>query len=176
MVDSHASADELVAALNAYDVHFVSGGSIPASREYTPSRLLTELAQSEDARIRLAVIAILLRRPEFAMSLPSALQNLPPALQQVLKLYYTAAMLLQDEYRIKLERLLGAQPALPDFFSAELGVTRDGEVHDRLRQLGNQHARLSGLTINWTGTYEHAAKRLISRLEHEATWANAVAL
>jgi hypothetical protein len=92
--------------------------------------------------------------------------------RQSLKLYYTAGVLLQRLYHRSLEHLLGAQPLLPDLFGSELAVSLTDEPQKDLQRLGERHILLTGLNINWAGTYEHAAQRLIKRLEHEALWAH----
>ncbi len=171
MVAPQLTTDELVGALDSLDVHFLTGGeSSRSARNITPADLLAQLAAQPDARIRLAIIALLLRRPEFALALPSAVEQVKGETQQLLKLYYTAGVLLQRLYHHSLEHLLGAQPLLPNLFGSDLGVSLVSEPHEDLQRLGEQHALLTGLNINWAGTYEYAAQRLIKRLEHEVLW------
>ncbi len=166
------TADELVGALDALGVRFLTGGEpSPRAHGLTPADLLAQLAAQPDARLRLATIPLLLRRPEFAVAAPAAAEQITGQARWTLKLYYTAAVLLQRRYRHPFNRLLGAQPPLPDLFGSELGVSLASDPQECLRQLGERHATLTGLSINWAGTYDHAAQRLIKRLEHEAIWA-----
>ncbi len=166
------SADELVAELNALGLHFVTGGeAITPARSLQPAELFAALAQQSDARLRLAIVALLLYRPELAPAVPDALTWLREPAQMTLKLFYTAAVLLQQAYADRLRRLLGQYDSLPDFFSEELGVPVTDSPLARLRRLAECHRALSGLAANWLGTYEHAAERLFKRMEREAQWA-----
>ena len=166
------TANELVGALDALDVHFLTGGEVsPRVHSLTPADLLAQLAAQSDARLRLAIIPLLLRRPELALAAQTAAEQLTGQPRWTLKLYYTAAVLLQRRHQNLLARLLGPQPQLVDLFGAELGISLAGDPQDSLRRLGERHTALTGLSINWAGAYDHAARRLIKRLEHEAAWA-----
>lgn len=166
------SADELIVELDALGLHFVTGGAVaePAP-SLSRAELLAALAQQTDARLRMALIALLLYRPEFAMAVPDALTRLNESDQITLKLFYTAAVLLQRMHAARLRRLLGRWEPLPDLFSRELEISSAGSPRTQIEQLGERHRTLSGRAVNWVGTYEHAAERLITRLEREIEWA-----
>jgi hypothetical protein len=132
---------------------------------------LAGLAEQSDARLRLAIVALLLRRPDLADAIPEVVTHLTEPAGTSLKLYYTAAMLLQQKHADELGRLLEVRQRLPDLFSIQLGVPAGGSVEARLQTLAERHRAWSGLTVNWIGTYEHAAERLIRRLTLEAQWA-----
>ena len=171
MVAPQLTANELVGALDALDVHFLTGGESSRSAcSLAPEDLFAQLAAQPDARIRLAIIPLLLRHPDFAMALPAAIEQVTGETRQLLKLYYTAGVLLQRYFRHSLEHLLGVQLLLPNLFGSDLGVSLVSEPREDLQRLGEQHALLTGLNINWAGTYEYAAQRLIKRLEHEVLW------
>ena len=129
-----------------------------------------------DARVRLALIGLLLYRPDFALAVPLATSSLCAtdacrgADLLTLKLYYTAAMLLQKKYDPQLSQLLGEREQLPDLFSKELALSPTGSFDTRLKELGEQHKALVETGINWAGTYHHGAKRLIKRLQCEVKW------
>ncbi|MGC9335259.1 MAG: hypothetical protein ACP5JJ_13985 [Anaerolineae bacterium] len=165
------SADELISALNALGVHFLSGGESPPEAVLPPARLLAALAEQEDARLRLAIVPLLLYRPGLACTVPETLSLLTEPAQTRFKLFYTAAVLLQEEYAAPLEKLAGQQVRLPDLFSRELGIPSGGQPDARLKHLGERHRAVSGVAANWIGTYHHGAERLIRRLELEAQWA-----
>jgi len=168
----HLSPDELVSTLDTLDVPFLAGGeqsAVPPS--LTPVELLTALAQAREARLRSAIIPMLLRHPEFAPHARAAATRLSGLPRVTLQCFYTAALLLQRKYVARLKRLLGAQPSLPDWFSADLGVSLSEDETTLLGELSERHAALTGLPINWAGTYEHAVERLIKRLENQARWA-----
>jgi hypothetical protein len=48
---------------------------------------------------------------------------------------------------------------------SELGVLPEKDPNQNLLQLAKRHQVLSEDTINWIGTYEHAAERLIKHME-----------
>ncbi|MGB0387880.1 MAG: hypothetical protein ACPGWR_23935 [Ardenticatenaceae bacterium] len=176
------SADELVGALDGLGLHILSGGIKP-SRVIPPAELVAGLVMQSDARVRLALIGLLLYRPDFALAVPLATSSLcvphgapsgPQACRGhnllTLKLYYTAAMLLQKKYDPQLSQLLGEREPLPDLFSEELAVSATGSFDARLKELGEQHKALVETGVNWVGTYHHGAKRLIKRLQCEVKW------
>ena len=168
----HLSPDELISALDTLDVPFLAGdeqSAVPPS--LTPVELLTALAQAREARLRSAIIPTLLRHPEFAPHARTAATRLSSLPRVTLQCFYTAALLLQRKYVARLKQLLGAQPSLPDWFSADLGISLSENETTLLSELSKRHAALTGLPINWAGTYEHAAERLIKRLENQARWA-----
>ncbi len=165
------SANELIGALNALGVPFLAGGEAVGASPLPPARLLAALAEQTDARLRLAIVPLLLCQPEFAHAVPAAVANLVEPARTNLKLFYTAAVLLQQEYAGQLHKLLGRREPLPDLFSKELQVPSSGSLESRLRRLGERHRDLSSLAANWVGTYRYAAERLIKRLKREAQWA-----
>lgn len=165
------SADRLVTELNRLGVHFVTGGGVERSTPSLPSAdLLAGLASQPEARLRLAVIPLLLAHPELATAVPEALARLPKREQLTLKLFYTAAVILQQCHAEQLRVFLGQYDPLPDRFATELGMPSAGNCLDRLKYLGEQHQALSGLAINWVGTYHHAADRLLRQLSLEVQW------
>lgn len=165
------SADRLVTELNRLGVHFVTGGEPePSGPPLSPVELLADLACQSEARLRLALIPLLLVHPELAMIMPEALTRLSEREQVTLKLFYTAAVILQQLYADQLRTLLGPYDALPDRFADELGIPVSGDGVTRLKRLAERHQATSGLVINWVGTYHHAAERLLKQLTLEAQW------
>ncbi len=167
------SDDELVGALDALDVPFLMGGvQNRASATLTPAALMQGLVQSPEARVRSALIPLLLRHPEFAAEARlAAAQPLSQPERDTLQTFYTAALLLQRKYRDRLEPLFGVQPPLPDLFSARLRVDISGDPDESLQRLAQRHAQLTGLELNWLATFEHAAERLIKYSEKRKRWA-----
>jgi hypothetical protein len=166
------SPDTLIAALNTRGLHFVTGGdAIYSTRRLSPTVILTGLAQQSDARLRMTIIAYLLYQPDLANAIPKALRRLGVTDQITLKLFYTAAVLLQQIHAERLQRVIPRWQLLPDLFSQELGLPQDISPQERLDRLSKLHRSLSGLAANWLGTYQYAAQRLITRLEKEGTWA-----
>jgi len=120
--------------------------------------------------MRLALIPLLLSRPDLADAVAEAVQLLPDFAAGQLRLYYTAATCLQEIYRPRLEGFLGICPQLPEMFSEELGVASITSPDLTLVKLGELHTELVGIKVNWVGTYHHGAKRLLKRLECEVAW------
>ncbi|MFN8490362.1 MAG: hypothetical protein U0350_22430 [Caldilineaceae bacterium] len=163
--------DQLVAELNALDVHFLTGGDGERiTSSVTPPELLIGLAQSLNARVRSAIIPLLLIHPAFACHVLQATEQLNEDSRNTLMLFYTATLLLQAKYQPKLKRLLGQYEPLPDLFSHHLCLARLGDIEQRIYQLGERHEMLTQCSANWVGVYEHATKRMIKRLESEAAW------
>src|SRR5690606_20692387 len=96
------------------------GSGVPCRME--PDRLLAALAASPEARLRLAIIPLMLARPEFSKHVVAALQQLSPESAITLQCYYTAAYWLQRKYWTKLTALLNQMSPLPDHFGVMLGV------------------------------------------------------
>jgi hypothetical protein len=166
-------ADRLVTELNRLGVHFLTGGEQGwAGSPLSPTELLASLAVQSEARLRLALIPLLLVHPELTAAVPEALTQLSKPAQITLKLFYTAALLLQQLHARQLRDLLGKYDSLPDRFAEELGVPITGDPITRLKHLGKQHQTLTGLRINWVGTYHHAAERLLKQLSLEVQWSS----
>ncbi len=128
LASSHREADtltelQIIAQLTTLGVHFLQGGDYASVQpEIDPAKLLATLALSHQARLRLALIPLLLQHPEFAIYARTVAEQLPQPAQVLLKCYYTAAQLLQQKYRLRLEAIFGQATPLPDLFVAELGL------------------------------------------------------
>ena len=145
----------LISSLNSYGVHFLVGGNgEEVSAPLHPRELLAGLSMQADARMRLALILPNDQRPTF-------------------KLYYTAACFLQAKYHEQLEELLGHVQTIPNFFSEQLNLALDDSVEENLQKLALRHTKITDLDVNWYGTYQHAAKRVITRLRSERKWSKA---
>jgi hypothetical protein len=160
------SEDQLVSELWAQDVRFLMGRQLSETPLLTPANLIAALAQSVNARVRLSLIPLFLRHPEFSAETEKADGSLSPQSgQNVLRFYYTAAVFLQIKYQERLHTIFGEQNQLPDLFSSKLGVLPQKDPNQNLLQLAKRHQILSEHTINWLGTYEHAAERLMKHME-----------
>ncbi len=85
--------------------------------------------------------------------------------------YATAAALLKQEHRSHLYSVGCGEERIDDVFSSDLDLESTGSVEDRLAALAQRQASITGRDLNWRATYEHAAERLMTRLEREAEWA-----
>ena len=155
------TGDQLTNALRALDVNFIMGGKIEGeSLHKQPARLVTALAESNEARLRLSLIPLFLDHPQFARYVRSVARKLTPQARLTLQCYYSAAVWLAQIYQVR-------NRSLPDYFSEELNlhISTDPEVN--LRELAKRHQALSGRKVNWLGTYQHAAKVWQKGLEYK---------
>jgi hypothetical protein len=166
--------EELVAELELLGVRYLSRqSSYQASRVRPPETLLADLVRQPSARVRAAVIAVLLAHPEYADAVPKALQHLRAAERLTLETFYAAAVLLQQEHADRLRAFLGTRwRPLPDPREAtpQLNLPDDGTPSERLAWLGREHQRWSGTMVNWAGSYEQVARRLMRRWDMERRW------
>jgi len=164
--------EKLVAELELLGVRYLSRQTTyQAHARRDPATLLADLIRQPSARVRGAMIAVLLAHPVFAEVIPSALERLEVAEQLTLKLFYMAAVLIQQKHAERFRRFVASNWRwLPDLFSGELGLPFTGPPDDRLAALGHAHARLTNTVLNWRGTYESVAEHLLRRWELERRW------
>jgi hypothetical protein len=156
--------EEIVAELQRLGVRYLSRGTSTAyNQTHPPEKLIAELTRQPSSRVRSALISLFLARPEYAAHVPGALTQINDVEGIRLRFFHTAAVFLQQKYRVNLDMFL------PDLFSEEIGVSGES-MDNKLRDLGRKHQQVSGLHINWQGTYENAAKHLFRQWELEKTW------
>ena len=170
-LSSHDWEEErLVAELEQLGIRYLSRcTTAQARRVRPPEALLADLVRQPSARVRNAVIAVLLIRPDYAEAMPRALARLQSQEQQTLRLFYTAAALLQQEYRAQLLPLVDGRQ-LPNRFEAELDLSPGASARERLAALGRRHRQESRNVVNWVGTYENVVRCLLRSWEVEARW------
>ena len=162
------SGAQLATALNALDVEFVlSNGGKTSPLKRKPLQLIASLAESDEVRLRLALIPLFLRHPEYSKYVRAAAKMASPTARLTLECYYTAAVWLQQKYAERLVNLIEKKVSLPDFFSKELLVSSKKNPDENLQALARRHQELSRKHINWLGTYKHGAKRFIVHLEKQ---------
>ena len=166
--------EQIVVELERLGVRYLSRQApIAAPGKFAPVELLAELIRQPSSRVRAALIALLLAHPEYALHVPAALKRLVPPEAESFKVFYTAAVLLQEQYaaplRVYLNRSEQRWKQLPDLFSGELHVT-GSTAPERLKSLGQIHAQRTGIRLNWTGSFENAARHLLRRWDLEGQW------
>jgi hypothetical protein len=160
------TGEQLANALHSLGVNFIMGGVSDTDLLYKdPARLISALAESNEARLRLSLIPLFLDRPEFSIYIHEAIKTSNKSAQLTIKCYYSAAVWFQKIYHSKIELFLGKKPPLPDYFSDELKVLITENPETNLRELAVRHKFLSGEKVNWLGTYHHAAQIWIKGLE-----------
>ena len=162
----------LVAELESLGVRYLSRQTAYLAEHVRPvDVLIAGLVRQPAARVRNAVIALLLARPEYAGWVPDALARLQPGEQTQLRILYTAAVVLQEEHAKILRSFLGiAWRRLPDLFAQELGVSTSQSPEETLRRLGRLQQQETGAVVNWCGTYEDVAQRLLRQWKLELQW------
>ena len=167
-----AEEEALVAELELLGISYLSRQTDRrATQARPPAQLLADLVRQPSARVRQAVISVLLAHPEYAAAIPDALRQLSDEEGLTLRLFFTAAVLLQQKYADKLRAIAGVEQAsLPDLFSREFDVPADATLPRRLSALGNTHQRVTNVAANWTGTYDNVARKLLRRWEVERRW------
>lgn len=163
------SSAQLIDALDTLGIPFLRGGS-GVTTPIEPAELVAALARSPEARLRLALIPLLLAHPEFSWSVVAALAQAAPDAAITLRCYYTAAYWLQQKYWRRLTAALGVTPRLPDLFRAELGMSTYADPDVALDALAARQQVLSGRVLNWFGTYEHAVQSWLHQLEQRILW------
>jgi len=162
----------LVAELDLLGIRYLSRqSSYQANQVRSPEILLADLVQQPHARVRAAVIAVLLSHPEYAEVVPAALSRLSSRDRLTLQSLYTAAVLLQQEYADRLRPLVRERWRwLPDLLSKELGLPAEGSPRERLRLLDHELRHRTRAVVNWMGTYEQVAQKLIHAWKREIQW------
>lgn len=158
-----AEEERLVAELELLGIRYLSRQtSFEASGVRAPESLLIDLVQQPHARVRAAVIAVLLSHPDYAQAVPAALRQLSSRDRLTLQSLYTAAVLLQREHADRLRPVVGDRWRwLPDTLSEELGLLPVGSPRERLRSLDREMRRRTGASVNWMGTYEQVVEKLM---------------
>ena len=164
--------EKLVAELGLLGIRYLSRQSpYQAGKVRPPETLLADLVRRPSARVRAAVIAVLLAHPEYAEAVPAALEKLQSYERLILQGFYMAAVLLQQEHVHRLRPLLAARWRwLPDLFSTKWGLPADGTPRERLDALAREHRRRAQATVNWAGTYEQVARQLLRQWEVQTQW------
>lgn len=167
---SYKEEERLVAELELLGISYLSRHtSHRAERVRPPDVLLTDLVRQPSARVRAAVIAVLLAHPDYAEAVPAALERTEPPEHRTLQLFYTAAVLLQQEYAERLRPFVAGQ-RLSDRFTADLGLSDAASPRERLAALGRQHRQQTQAYVNWVGTYENVVRCLVRSWELEIQW------
>jgi hypothetical protein len=155
---STITGDQLANALYVLNVKFLFGGDAnDASLHRQPARLIAALAESDEARLRLALIPLFLQHPEFSIDVRETARQLPAPARLTLQCYYSAAVFLAQ--------IRQGPTSLPDYFSGDLQLKTTDDPRANLGALADRHRQLSGEAVNWLGTYQHAAQIWMRGLE-----------
>ncbi len=164
--------DKFVAELNQLGITYLSNRLItPAKHLRSPEYILADAIKQPSSRVRTAVIALFLLRPDYAEYVPTALGLLNENQRQLLKLFYTAAVHLQHLFQSDLVTIIGSELVwLPDLFGGDLGISSTLSPQDAIQQLGIKHQEITYSLTNWSGTYKNTVNHLIRYKQREAQW------
>ncbi|MCX6053325.1 MAG: hypothetical protein NTZ74_00125 [Chloroflexi bacterium] len=163
---SSLSSEYLITALRVLGVDFIMGQQLEKGSLYKkPVSLIAALAKSAEARLRLSLIPLFLKHPEFSEYVSSVSKKLGPIARITFQCYYTAAVWLQKQNHTQLDALIGPKPSLPDYFSRDLGLEITTDFEENLRSLALRQQILSNTQVNWFGTYQHALRVWLKGLE-----------
>ncbi len=133
--------------------------------------LLADLVRQPSSRVRCATIALLLEHPEYSEHIPLAVKMVRSKNRLTLKLFYMAAVYLQRIYSEELKQLQGQLFCwLPDLFSLEFSIQPGLDPVQSLSLLGKRHQTLTGIYVNWSGTYKNVVEQLLKRKKLEMLW------
>jgi hypothetical protein len=163
---STVTGEQMASALHILGVNFLIGDTnADALLHKQPVQLIIALAESREARLRLSLIPLFLEHPEFSKHVRKTVQGLSESAQVTLQCYYTAAFLLQRKNRAELDLLVGKKRSIPDLFSRKMGLLLTTDPEKDLQELAKRHEIISGMRINWLGTYYHAMQVWMRGLE-----------
>lgn len=168
--------DRLALELHRRGIRHLSTGALEPDAHGPSIRttaLLQGLAGSNEARLRSALIPLLLRWPELAKDTRLADPHLFGTAQITLRSFYTAAAIVQRQHATRLRQLFGAQAELPDLFSTTLSLPSTVPLIDLMPSLAARSAERGEPSVDWRGTYEHAAESYLKMAEAEAAWSPA---
>ena len=166
--------ERLVAALRTRGVDYLAP-SDAAGAPVEEATLIASLASHDDARLKQALSALFLVRPDLAPRVPGLVEALPHDAAVSLTARYQAAVYLRAMWATRLGRYLPALPPLPDYFSEPLALPEPRVLHGKagLYALAAWHENVTGRRANYRAEYENAAALLFGRLRVRAHWHDA---
>jgi hypothetical protein len=164
--------ERLVAELQRLGIRYISRKeSFQARSVRPPRRLLADLVGQPSSRVRMAIIPLLLAKPQFSDAVPAVIKDISDDEAFLMKILYTAAMYLQQIYAEQQARYLDpGDRFLADRYSAELGLPEGLDARAALHALGQLHKTATALNINWAGTYENAVQKWLRQMALEEKW------
>jgi hypothetical protein len=164
--------DALVAQLREQGVRYLapSQPDFSAPPQVSPKELIIRLVTHSDARLRLALVALLLLHPEWGPYVHFQVKKLAEPTRADLQALYTAAVYLQRLWHTRLEFYLRRFEMLPDLYSSQLGLPAAKERHGKsgLHALSTWQGHRSPYPFNWLASYNKLINLLFEQLKMEA--------
>lgn len=170
--NSDDDREVLVGRLRELGLRFLAPSDAdPGDLSDLPVReLIARLAAHSDARLRLALVPLLILHPGWATEVQSAMQQLTESARSQLQALYTAAVCLQRLWRTRLGFYLSEFEMLPDLYSGELGLPAADEQYGKigLHALAAWQASRSVYPFNWLASVNKMMDLLFEQLKMEA--------
>ncbi len=169
-----AGWNDLVNGLACYDVRYLMGGSGSSARDVKPpvATLALELAGSRHARLRDALIALLLRHSELTPAIEKTARGCnDEPVRRLLHLSLVVAAALQQEWGFTLALYLPEQTAIEaDQLCEEFGIPKPAEDFGRpcLRAVARLLRNDAPFPFNYEAGWEDTVRRLLVQLVREA--------
>ena len=128
------------------------------------------LVTLSDARLRLALFALLILHPEWGPYVDSQVRELAEPTRTDLQGLYAAAVYLQRLWQTRLGFYLGRFEVLPNLYSSQLGLPAAEERHGKtgLHALSTWQTHRSPYPFNWLTSYNKLINLLFEQLKMEA--------
>lgn len=167
------SSEDLVAALRLCGITYVTGGHETGRPVTAPLPLAMSLAEAPEARLRDALVALLLRHPEYAREVVDAAYKLASSnpLRRRALLSVLVAAALQQEWRFTLDIYLpGSESIDADGIAKYYGLPSPQEDFGCacLKAIADLQRRDSLFPFNYEEGWRDAARRLFDQLIREA--------
>jgi len=171
--------DDLVDRLRVHDIRYIGGGSAwhgVTSPYVSPTdapvrQLLADLVVREDARLRAADVALLLRHPEYAGDAVNAANGLTGRPRLLIETSILAAAALQSTWAFSLNLYIGGwMPIDGDKLAEQLGVPSPHEDYGRatLGALDGLLNRSAPFPMDHVGAWQDVGRHVLDDLCEEA--------
>ncbi len=166
--------DDLIDRLMSHDICYFNGGSREPDQASAPlAPLLRDLVRTSNSRLRSALIALLLRHPEYAPTAETVARDLPAGdpTGWLLLLSTLVAAALQSEWSFSLDLYLPGQKRIDvDHLAVEFRLPLPREDYGRacLGDAAQLLRRDSMFPVNHEADWENAVHRLLAQLVREA--------
>lgn len=147
--------ETLVAKLRERGISYLAPSDAAASEVISSDQdLIQAILQQSDARLRLALVSLFIRRPDLAEYVPALVEKVAPAQAVELQILYMAAVYLQRLWLTRLSFYLENISLLPDLYSHELKLPPADERFGK--------AGLYALAEMWSARSTYSFNRLVS--------------
>ncbi|MCW1969854.1 MAG: hypothetical protein KIH69_017205 [Anaerolineae bacterium] len=146
----------LAAELHRRKIYFVNAPahvSTYSAQLLSDERLLQGLILCDEARLRLALIPLLMLHSGCAQVVDEAISKLNHPLDQQLKLYSDAASMFKQKFQKSLSSV-----SIAGYTNDEM---LDQTYNQKLKGLEQKYQAVTGLNANWGGMVEQAAKQAV---------------